>query len=379
MKKLRLELVECNKVDSYNINSWLHIAVTAGIEELEIYLPHIPKEPYNLPCSLLFNGSESSTRYLHIAICAFRPTAELGCWRSLTRYLVCCSGFTFLRVSLCRSLQVIDIGAPNISTFHFKGSLVLISWKSALQVKNVDMECLEFGQSNYVLHMLVPSFCPMRQLLKDLSYPSLMRYVLKMISTPMLPSKFRRLKYLHISLIGDESISPDYDYLSLVSFLEACPCLETFIFEVRQPDMKHDSIIGDSSCLKQLPQHHHNNLRSMTIVGFCSTKSLVELTCHIVENASLLERLTLDTIHGCHSSGGCSINKYRRAYYTGSGIRTWAPPDRCLPMGRDILMEAPRALSAIRTHVEGKVPSRVMLKVMEPCSWCHAVEHLYAF
>ncbi|KAF7073355.1 LOW QUALITY PROTEIN: hypothetical protein CFC21_078356 [Triticum aestivum] len=185
-----------------------------------------------------------------------------------------------------------------------------------------------------------------------------------MISTPMLPSKFCRLKYLHISLIGDEAISPDYDYLSLASFLEASPCLETFIFEVRQPDMKHDSVIGDTSCLKRLPQYHHNSLRSVTIVGFCSAKSLVELTCHIVENASSLERLTLDTTHGCHSSGGCSVNKYR-----------------CLPMGRDILMvmEAPRVLLAIRTHVEGKVPSRVVLKVVEPCSRCHAVEHLDAF
>ncbi|XBI82386.1 hypothetical protein VPH35_091081 [Triticum aestivum] len=202
---------------------------------------------------------------------------------------------------------------------------------------------------------------------------------MQMISTPMLPSKFRRLKYLHISLIGDEAISPDYDYLSVVSFLEASPCLETFIFEVRQPDMKHDSVIGDSSCLKRLPQHHHNSLRSVTIVGFCSAKSLVELTCHVVWrmrhrwSASLWTSLMSVTV----LEGVASINII--VYYIGSGIRIWAPPDRCLPMGRDILMEAPRALLAIRTHVEEKVPSRVVLKVVEPCSRCHAVEHLDAF
>jgi hypothetical protein len=55
---------------------------------------------------------------------------------------------------------------------------------------------------------------------------------MQMISTPMLPRKFLHLKYLHISLIGDEAISPAYDYLSLVSFLEASPCLETFILEI---------------------------------------------------------------------------------------------------------------------------------------------------
>jgi hypothetical protein len=52
------------------------------------------------------------------------------------------------------------------------------------------------------------------------------------INTPILPGKFLHLKYLHISLIGYEAISPAYDYLSLVSFLVASPSLETFIFQV---------------------------------------------------------------------------------------------------------------------------------------------------
>ena len=55
---------------------------------------------------------------------------------------------------------------------------------------------------------------------------------MQMISTPTLSRKFLHLEYLHISLIGNEAISPDYDYLSLVSFLEASPRLETFILEV---------------------------------------------------------------------------------------------------------------------------------------------------
>ena len=55
---------------------------------------------------------------------------------------------------------------------------------------------------------------------------------MQMISTPTLPSKFLHLKYLHITLNANEAISPAYDYLSLVSFIEASPCLETFIFEV---------------------------------------------------------------------------------------------------------------------------------------------------
>uniref|UniRef100_R7W0P4 At1g61320/AtMIF1 LRR domain-containing protein n=1 Tax=Aegilops tauschii TaxID=37682 RepID=R7W0P4_AEGTA len=404
LKELNIELSSCDKVDSCYISSWLRIAVTAGIEELSLFLPHIPEEEENcFPCSPLLNGSENSIWYLDIGICAFRPTAGLGHWRSLTRLylssvrvaddelegllyscdalehlgvlncpeIVCLKipcllqRLRLLTVSLCRNLQVIDCNAPNISIFHFSGSLVSIFFESALQVKNVEMDCLEFGQSNIVLHARTKllSYAPNVETLA-ISSPN------EMISTPMLPSKFLCLKYLHISLIGDEAISPAYDYLSLVSFLEASPCLETFILEVRQPYMKHDSVVEDSSHLRWLPQQRHNSLKSVTIVGFCSAKSLVELTCHIVENATSLERLTLDTTHGCQSSGGCSVDKPNRWFYAERGILMAAPPDRCLPMGEDILMESHRARLAIRRHVERQVPSGVVLKVVEPCSRC---------
>ncbi|CAM0952189.1 unnamed protein product [Alopecurus aequalis] len=295
MKILDLQLIECNKFDSYYLNSWTRIAVAAGVEELTIILPHIPEEPYNFPCSLLFNGSDSPVRYLHIAICAFRPTAGLGCWRSLR--------------TLC--LTNVRIAEDELD--------YLFSSCSALESLRL-VNCRE------------------------------------MISTPMLPRKFLHLKYLHISLFRDGAISPAYDYLSLVSFLEASPCLETFIIQVRQPDMKHDSVIGDSSHLRRLPQHCHESLKSVVITGFCSAKSLIELTCHIVENATSLECLTLDTTQGCQSSEGCTVNEPERLYYTASGILWLALPNTCLSMGKDILMEVPRALLAIRAHVEGKFP-----------------------
>ncbi|XBH71047.1 hypothetical protein VPH35_098575 [Triticum aestivum] len=400
MKKLRLELYG-NKVDSFYVDRWIHIAVTAGVEELAIIMPHIPgKEEYNFPCSLLFNGGENSIRYLYIAMCAFRPTAGLGCWTKLTRLLLSnvwiaddelegllsnctaiqhlelknCSEIvflkiplleclTFLRVSLCINLQVIDSDAPNLSTFCLFGGLVSILFGS--DVKNIEVSCLKFGPPNIVRFART-------ELLSGA--PDVERLVItspnEMESTPMLSSKFLHLKYLHISLIANEAISPAYDYLSLVSFIEASPCLETFIFEVQQPDMKHDSVIGDSSPLRRLPQHSHNNLKSVTIIGFCSAKSLVELACHIIENATSLEHLTLDTSHGCRSPGGRSLDKPDRWYYTVSGSLMAAPPDRCLPMWGRGIEESRRARFAIRKHIEWKVPFGVVFEIVEPCSRC---------
>jgi hypothetical protein len=59
-------------------------------------------------------------------------------------------------------------------------------------------------------------------------------YVVHEVDTPMLPTKFLYLKHLTISLITSSGpdFSPSYDYLSLVSFLDASPSLETFILEV---------------------------------------------------------------------------------------------------------------------------------------------------
>uniref|UniRef100_A0A0A9CV33 At1g61320/AtMIF1 LRR domain-containing protein n=1 Tax=Arundo donax TaxID=35708 RepID=A0A0A9CV33_ARUDO len=174
-------------------------------------------------------------------------------------------------------------------------------------------------------------------------------------STPMLHSKFIHLRHLSISLIA-AVFSPGYDYLSLASFLDAAPSLETFNLNAWQRYMEHVSIFADTADLRWMREQHHHNLKSVRITAFCSAKSLVELTCHILESVTSLESLTLEAPQ---SILRCS------APYNKSG--------KCSPMARDILLEAHRGVLAIRRYIEPKVPSTVKLHVLEPCS-CHAVE-----
>ena len=48
-----------------------------------------------------------------------------------------------------------------------------------------------------------------------------------------MPGEFLYLKHLGISFVAwNSGFCPDYDYLSLVSFLDACPALETFTLSV---------------------------------------------------------------------------------------------------------------------------------------------------
>ena len=125
--------------------------------------------------------------------------------------------------------------------------------------------------------------------------------------------------------------------------------------------MKHDSVFGDASHMRQSSGHKHDRLKKVQINGFCSAKSMVELTCHILENATSLESLTLDTVLHWEVNGEirrCSVQK------TGE----------CRHLCRDMILEAHKALRAVERYILGRVPSTVKLNGGEPCSRCHAID-----
>ena len=125
------------------------------------------------------------------------------------------------------------------------------------------------------------------------------------------------------------------------------------ILQIKQDGLRHDSILAESDGhpkdIRQL-ECRHDCLREVKITGFCSSKGLVELTSHILENASSLKCLTLDT--------------------TRDDERNFAMIHKCFTMSKDALAEAHRSLEAIRRYIIGKVPSNVCLKVLEPCKLC---------
>ncbi|KAJ1257005.1 hypothetical protein BS78_K237800 [Paspalum vaginatum] len=70
------------------------------------------------------------------------------------------------------------------------------------------------------------------------------------VNTPVAFGKFLQLRYLEI-MLSAPNFSPDFDFCSLVSFLDASPALETLILRIGLPTIRHDSIVeapdGDSS------------------------------------------------------------------------------------------------------------------------------------
>lgn len=323
-------------------------------------------------------------RYLNLSDCALRPTVRLSL-RSLTGLHLCDVRITkdelacllhnsfaleqlklkrclkiislkisrmmqrlsYLEVFECNRLQAIESDAQHLSSFTFVGHHhVRISLGQALQLKRLDIECRA-------------AFCYARAELPS-SAPNLETLFVhsrrEMVSIPMMPSKFSLLKHLSVDLVAGK-FPRTYDYCSVISFFDASPSLETFYLNVSWTSLQQPSIFADDpSDLRQMPEHRHNKLKRVTIVGFSSAKSLVELACHILVNTTSLEYITLDTTEG-HCLSRCSVNKF----------------GECFPIGRDIILESRKALLAIRTYIEGAVPSKVKLTVVEPCSRCHVV------
>uniref|UniRef100_A0A0D3GB96 At1g61320/AtMIF1 LRR domain-containing protein n=1 Tax=Oryza barthii TaxID=65489 RepID=A0A0D3GB96_9ORYZ len=130
----------------------------------------------------------------------------------------CLQRLSYLEVMTCDGLRVIESKAPNLSSFRFAGDLrVQVSLGETVQIKQIYRLC---NDAAFYARTELPS-----------SMPNLERLLIhsdtEMVNTQMLPSKFYHLKYLNIALGGGT-----YDYLSLVSFFDTSPFLETFNLNV---------------------------------------------------------------------------------------------------------------------------------------------------
>uniref|UniRef100_A0ACD5XVA2 Uncharacterized protein n=1 Tax=Avena sativa TaxID=4498 RepID=A0ACD5XVA2_AVESA len=378
LKALKLELLDCPDIDNYDLHSWLFFAFKSQVEELSLWLHSDFTEVYNFPWQFFSEGRGNSIRSLHLSCCALRPVTGLGCLTNISileLYDVCISGedlgcvlsscpaleelhlmdcseiicleipsllhqLSHLVVSECENLDVIQSKAPNLCSFVYSGEEAQFSLGDSLE----NLKIMGSGWDEIVGYARerLPHMVPKLEYLDICS--SFER------DTPVVPGEFLYLNHLAISFVSWSSgFCPDYDYLSLVSFLDVCPALETFELSVSQDSMDHALVSGDP--LRQMAGHHHDNLKDVSISGFCSAKSMVELTSHILENATSLESLVLDP--SASEVRGCSDES-----------------TPCRPISRRMVMEARRVVSTIQKYILGKVPSTVELTVVEPCARC---------
>uniref|UniRef100_A0A0D9Z7M9 Uncharacterized protein n=1 Tax=Oryza glumipatula TaxID=40148 RepID=A0A0D9Z7M9_9ORYZ len=326
IKTLNLDIFDCPNLNTCDLNNWLQNAIKPGIEEITLVLPLKHRKVYSFPCSLLFGGSGRSLRYLDINGCSLVGL----CLRSLTK------------LRLCQVLITGDeLGCLLANTFALK-ELELMKCSEIICLKDLNMTCLKkFDVLCYVITKL-PYVVPNVETLVVSS-------ITERVDAPMVTAKFLHLKYLSIELAPACSISPECNYLSLVYFLDASPVLETFILRVVQEYMEHCSVFDDASPMRLMAEHKkHKNLKNVTMIGFCSAKSMVELTCHILESTTSLECITLDTIASWYENEEDIID---RCCVRGTRRR------ECLSIGTEMILEAHRAILAIERYILGKVPA----------------------
>ncbi|KAL6844466.1 hypothetical protein ACP4OV_026139 [Aristida adscensionis] len=392
VKRLELIIPDDGNVDAGHLNGWLQSAITPGIEEVILVLPTKYGAKFNFPCSIFLDGRGNSIQFIYIHDCAFRSPVGFDYLRSLTKlYLshvritgdelmnlfsksfnleeldisdcheiirlkipLCLEPLSCLIVAGCDMLQVIESAAPNLSTFDFFREPIELSLGEYSPVKNLIVN-FPYGPNSvsYAITKLPPIVPYLETLTIFSNYET--------VNTPMVANKFLHLQCLKIYLTDDKDVVPAYDYLSLVSFLNASPVLETFILSVDPDDVERDSIFEAISPMRQIPEYKHARLKNVQISGFCSAKSTIELACHIVENATSLESLTLDSIFDEVWGAGtvrCEGRKF----------------GKCRPISRHMILEAYKAIRVIKKYILGRVPSTVKLNVLEPCSRCHVVD-----
>ncbi|KAM0842929.1 hypothetical protein ACQ4PT_058038 [Festuca glaucescens] len=391
IKTLRIDLHLCESVSASYIDRWLHIAVKSGINELSLSLPYSRKKKYYFPYLILFDETATSLlQSLYLVECIFEPIETLGIFRKLKSLdlffvhitekglqlllskssglervqidscteIIClkipCTlqKLKLLIVKACEKIQVVEISAPNLSTFDYNGVPLEICIRDPSQLK----------------HVYLSSYMPSRILsYVSAKLPSIARNVERLtllsrgenVNTPMLPHKLLHLKSLEIKLHRSGE-SPIYDIFSVVSFLDASPALESFILHAERDAIIHDCVAWDDLYPRGESAYKHNCLRRVKITGFHSAKSLIKFVIHILESAPSLESLMLDTTHGYGQKAGdaskCTASKRR---------------GKCSFMSVRDIKDANSAVEAAGRYISGRVPSAVEYEVLEPCRRCH--------
>ncbi|KAL6861655.1 hypothetical protein ACP4OV_017355 [Aristida adscensionis] len=380
VEKFKLQLRPFDDAITANhLDGWLQAFIKSGFVELTLD----PRLEYNFPC-LLLSRAASSIQSIYLSSCDFHPTRVIGCFGNLKSvtldivniteeelgcFLSCTISleklelsqcqkiallkipshlqqFRILRVVLCGRLQMIEIYAPKITTLVVRGRPVKISNIDSSQLKTVAMDGFRyFGMLQYALTKL-------NSIARNLQTLS--------ISSPkedfnVLVSPYKFLQLRHLKLHCSDTHFQSFDFFRLIYFVKACPALETFFLSAgKQYAARKDSILkrskSDPLHIRRIPGFCHDNLKKVSIAGFSSSTSLVELTCQILESASALQCLVLDTTDG----------------YDNSGI--------CNHMDREAVIASLNGVTAIERYIEGKVPSNVKFEFLKPCVPCHVSE-----
>uniref|UniRef100_A0A0A8XU05 F-box domain-containing protein n=1 Tax=Arundo donax TaxID=35708 RepID=A0A0A8XU05_ARUDO len=314
--------VEFDSILVDHLDSWINFAVSSCTKNLALDLAPAEfvgvKDRYMFPIELFDSASIPRIQHIQLSCISFRPHSPFrgfpnlkkldlhlfdvsvldlddmlsGCpnleWLSFIRCRVSdelkvkqpLSRLLYLHIAHC-TITKVELRAENLKTFVYHGGRLPIDLG---QVKNLETAELRlYGITfEYVLSVLPNVLLGVQNVTLQTSYlPLEMPLFLENISS------FSRLKFLRLLLFV--SCRESDNIVSLASFLRAAPLIEEL-------EMHFDASCLEGvgwGTLRSLPGSY-NYLRKVHITGFNGIKGQLEFLVHIVENAPVLEVLTVD-------------------------------------------------------------------------------------
>ncbi|KAJ1258485.1 hypothetical protein BS78_10G079300 [Paspalum vaginatum] len=306
-----------------HLDNWVGFVVASHVKNLALDL--IPanfrgrNDRYLLPSELLKKESTSCLRNLQLSFVSIKLPAQFSgfpnirkldlqsvdvTFKDLEDMVSSCSNLEWLSIVRCHLDDELKIDLPlprllylcvaycritrikfnamKLKTFDCRGGRYPIDLIQSLELKDANLHYFDSITLENTLTTL-PTVLP--------SVESLNLRATATLKTPTLlesPCKFSQLKYLQLELymVHEDACN----ILSLASFLRASPLLEKFELHICVCSVAHFSWLP----IRSLPLCPHNHLKKLYITGFTACTGQLEFLIHIVENAPVLEVLTLD-------------------------------------------------------------------------------------
>ncbi|PIA46910.1 hypothetical protein AQUCO_01500442v1 [Aquilegia coerulea] len=304
-----------------HIDRWISFAVRGHTEKLVLDFSGLPKgcELYNFPCNLLSHGKLPQLKHLCLQSCALRPSPDStnifnslktldlnmvpleedlncilsGCvtleWLRLTNcklpvsFFICAQYLCLKSLILdeCHGAKKIEISRP-LTAFEYIGGMTNLSFVGAPSIEKVKLMLMRAYArgTDYMFHGLAKELPSLQRL-------SLSLFTRDMMSIPENMTKFYHLKELDLIVI----LSLDFDLLSVISILNAVPCLHTLNLAIRYS--------GPSSLQekRRYTKQFYYDLKEVEITGFRDECNALDLVLYVLDNALRLERMIIRWTH----------------------------------------------------------------------------------
>ncbi|KAF6997980.1 hypothetical protein CFC21_014140 [Triticum aestivum] len=313
--------------DSVHLDRWIRFAASskAKIIHLDLRFKDVFEEVNHLHLEALLDAQGSSflrSLFLggvvikpHSAICGFTILRRLVLQSvtisgDFTGFLANCAALEDLEMIECSGLtnliipqqldklqhllidgmevEMVEFYAADLSHFEYKGQVVPIVHHGCSKLKKATI--MFSGKKGLAkAFTAVPSILPVKIL--NVRSVALSKYS-QLQKLPTRPDgMFMHLRHMTCRIIvhsRPQEANYDIEVLQLAYCLDAAPQLETL-----QLNMFYVSSSGVSSA-EVVGMRRHDHLKTVFMSGFRCYKAQIKLACCILENASVLEKLTIE-------------------------------------------------------------------------------------